>query len=257
MQLPLLLPHIVVNYAEVSGWEPILFNHDFNVQPNEVTRVIFDPTAVINRLKELEPSLDSAVFLEANRRGFEARLEITPSHAPTAAGTYHWHEFVASLRSELLTRGWSRKDHKNCPFIISPDGAVTILVMTGNEDTGKQFGTPRNQADKGAVVNEAVLQNQAQYELFENAAISALERGKNGTQLWVLLYHVDRDFSDLTQVLYKEIRAELSLPNKFDRKKIMNWAERLILPSIVIDPSPEIAQPVPSAPIDVPVQRKG
>lgn len=226
-----------------------------HLQPSNVStaRVVLEPADVISRLADIHPSLDEQLLLEANARGYEARLEATPAHAPTAAGTLHWHAFVAALRTELRHRDWTIKNHKNCPFIVSPDKAIMLLVMTGDVDTGKQFGNPTNQADKGTVLGEAVEHNQ-QYELFENTAVTALERGNSGTQLWVLLYHVERG-----GVNDREIRTELSLPSKFGKKKILDWSERIILNSIPLDPLVNVDEPAPLAPtepIDVPVERK-
>lgn len=217
------------------------------------SRVIVEPMEVLSRLQELDPTLDEDVLLEANMRGYEARLEATPIHAPTAAGTFHWHSFVPALHEALIQRGWTRSDYKNCPLIVSPDKSVMILIMTGNADTGRQFGNPANQADKGAVLDQAVQRNQ-QYELFENDAVSALKRGESGTQLWVLLYHVERGRGH-----DKEIRTELSLPSSFGKKKIAGWKERIILRSILVEPGSPVVSPVPLAPtepIDVPVERR-
>lgn len=226
-----------------------------HLRPSNIStaRVVLEPNDVISRLAGIHPSLDEQLLLEANARGYEARLEATPAHAPTAAGTLHWHAFVAALRTELTHRDWTIKNHKNCPFIVSPDKAIMLLVMTGDVDTGKQFGNPTNQADKGTVLGEAVEHNQ-QYELFENSAVTALERGNSGTQLWVLLYHVERGGLNDT-----EIRTELSLPSKFGKKKILDWSERIILSSIPLGPQVDINDPMPFAPtdpIDVPVERK-
>jgi len=216
------------------------------------TRVVSEQSDVIARLLAIDPTLDPEVMLEANMRGLEARLEATPAHAPTAGGTYHWHAFVPALRIALVRRGWTIKDHKNCPFIISPDKSIMILVMTGDSDTGKlDFGTcPSNQAEKGAVLDEAVTLNR-QYELFENAAISNLERGQSGSQLWVLLYHVERGPKG-----WKEIRTELSLPTRFEKKKIVDWSERIVLRTIQLDDEPVVEHAESTDTIDVQVERK-
>ena len=122
--------------------------------------------------------------------------------------------------------------------------------MTGNSETGKEFGNPTNQADKGAVLDEAVQKN-VQYQLFENAALNRMQKGEGGTQLWVLLYHVDAAGKDA-----REIRSELSLPSSFHKKKIIGWAERIILRSIPTNPSTRIAPSLPNKPIEVVVERK-
>ena len=93
--------------------------------------VVSDPVAVEARLNALDPALTENLLLEANQRGYEARVDTTLAHAPTAAGTLHWHAFVPALRLALKEQGWSIKDHKNCPLIISADKSVAIVVMTG------------------------------------------------------------------------------------------------------------------------------
>jgi hypothetical protein len=201
-------------------------------------------------LVELHDSLDEGLVREANEHGYRARLEATPAHPTTAAGTFHWHETVAALRTALLERDWIKKDPQNCPFIVSPDKSVAILVMTSDIETGVVNGSPRNQTQKGAVLKQAVSDN---YELFETAMISKLERAKNGTQMWVLLYHVGVDPNGRT-----ELRAELSLPSRFERKKIVGWTERIILGAIHPDGDYDVRidKPLAPAPVEVPVERR-
>lgn len=112
--------------------------------------------------------------------------------------------------------------------------------MTGDMETGKKDGHPTNQADKGNVLQDAI-----QFELFD------MQAGDSGTQLWVLLYHVERDLNNNP----KEIRTELSQPSRFEKKKIVDWAERIILRVLDIGASPEIGIDVPDNPIVVPVER--
>lgn len=212
-----------------------MLTHSPSPQP---ARIVVHPADVDARLQELDPALTQELMLEANQRGFEARLEATLAHAPTAAGTLHWHAFVPALRLALKVQDWIIKDHKNCPLIISADRSMAIVVMTGNSETGKEFGNPTNQADKGAVLYEAVQKN-------------ILQNGDGGTQLWVLLYHVDAGVKDA-----REIRSELSLPSSFHKKKIIRWAERIILRSIPTDPSTRITPSLPIEPIEVVVERK-
>lgn len=212
--------------------------------------VVSDPVAVEERLKALDSALTENLLLEANQRGYEARVDTTLAHAPTAAGTLHWHAFVPALRLALKEQGWSIKDHKNCPLIISADKSIAIVVMTGNIETGKEFGNPTNQADKGAVLDEAVQRNH-QYQLFESAALSELQKGEGGTQLWVLLYHVEGGAKGV-----KEIRTELSLPSSFQKKKIVGWAERIILRPISTDKARDFVPELPADTIDVIVERK-
>lgn len=224
-----------------------MLTHSNSPQP---TRIISNPAEVDVRLQLLNAVLNQELLLEANQRGFEARLEATLAHAPTAAGTYHWHSFVAALRLALCGQDWSIRDERNCPLVISPDRSTAIVVMTGNIDTGKPHGNPTNQADKGTVLDEAIQRN-LQYQLFETTAISKLRKGQDGTQLWVLLYHVEAGSKGV-----KEIRTELSLPSDFKRKKIVGWAERIILRPLSTGPTTPLVAPLPITPFDVSVERK-
>ena len=216
-------------------------------QPSPIVSISAEVDA---RLQELDSALTQALLIEANHQAYRARVETTIAHAPTAAGTLHWHALVPAVRLALKEKGWQIKDYKNCPLIISADQLTAIVVMTGNSDTGKEFGNPTNQADKGSVLDAAIQKNN-QYQLFENAAISQLQKNASGTKLWVFLYHVEKGTKG-----DKEIRSELSLPSDFQKKKIAGWSERIILRSISTEPTTSITPSLPVTPIEVIVERK-
>lgn len=221
--------------------------------PNQtVCTVVSEPVLVASRLTELNPSLNEALLREVSEHGYRARIEATELHPPTAAGSYHWHAAVYAIRSMLVERGWKHEDSRNCPFIVSPDRSVAIVVMTGDSDTGCIDGYPTNQAEKGAVLKQAIANNQKQLKLFDAGLVSAkLANSKDATQLWVLLYHVAIGSNGKA-----EVRAELSLPSQFERKKIIGWKERIILASILPDGEAMIQDDAPTGPIDVPVERR-
>ena len=213
------------------------------------SRIVSNSDEVDIRLHKLNSALTQALFIEANHQASRARIEATIAHAPTAAGTLHWHELVAALRLSLTEKDWQIKNYKNCPLIISADQLTAIVVMTGDSQTGKAFGKdPTNQADKGSVLDAAIQKNY-QYQLFENDAISKLST--SGTKLWVFLYHVEKGIKG-----DKEIRSELSLPSSFQRKKIADWSERIILRSISTNPATPVTPSLPATPINVVVERK-
>lgn len=206
-------------------------------------RVLTDIDEVITRLHELSPDLELEAMTEINQSGYRARLEATPLHAVTAAGTYQWHAVVAQMRTHYVGKDWTALDPQNCPMIVSPDRSIAIIAMTGNSDTGKPHGSPTNQADKGSAVENRVELNK-QYALFKQQTIN----GKQATQMWVLLYHYD--------AAMREVRFELSLPSDFHKKKIIAWDERIILGTISANPIDKIEQPKPIKPIDVFVEPK-
>lgn len=214
--------------------------------------VHIEPMAVELRLAELHPDLSSLVFRDAVIGGLSERNAVTRASAPTAAGLNQWLKTVEDLRTILARLQWKIHEHKNCPFISSPDRSVSIVVMTGNSETGNVEGEdPANQAEKGAVVENYVENNVRQLELFSRAALSLVKSNKKETQVWVLLYYYDKAL--------KQIRFELSLPTGFSKRKITAWDERLVFPAVSNDPSTfAIRKEEPIAPVvfDV-VPKKG
>lgn len=222
----------------------------FDIEPSpRPAQVISDPSQAQARLWALDPALDQSIFLDASEYGLRARKEVTPAFATTSAGTLHWIHLVARFRTILQLRKWSLKDFKNCPMVISKNRSIAILMMTGCKDTGIVAGHPKNQADKGPVLNKYIHDNQ-QYDLFEERAFTKIKRGSLGTQIWIFLYHVEEQQGRTL------IRAELSRPASFRGKKITGWSDRIILESLSDDPIDGNIIDVPQAPIDVSVERK-
>lgn len=211
--------------------------------------IVDDPANVEARLQELHPDLNTILFRDAIIGGLGGRNETTHASAPTAAGLQQWLKTVEDLRTLLTTVKWHIHAQRNCPFISSPDRSISIVVMTGNGETGKNgFEDPTNQAEKGAVA-ENFIQKNNQLELFNCESIKLAKENQKETQVWALLYHYDK--------MLKEVRFELSLPTGFDKKKITEWGERLILGSIPNNPMDfTIRKDEPNAPATVEVEPK-
>lgn len=208
--------------------------------PNAPRADIFINEDVPVKLWQLHPSLEESVFIKATSAGASARLEATPAHAPTAAGILHWLYTVATLRTELKARRWNFNDNNNCPLTISLEKTIMIAVMTGDKDTGKPTGYPKNQGIKGVVLDKAIKKN---LQLFAGQGGARAD----GTELWVFLYHVE---------MGGEIRMELSLPASFVRGKIMGWKERIIFKPMDSRPEPKVLPSFPNEEIDFDVIRK-
>ncbi|NMZ24829.1 hypothetical protein HBO02_20645 [Pseudomonas proteolytica] len=220
--------------------------------PNATSRratLIDDPARVDARLRELHSDLSVALFRDAIMGGLSGRNEVTRASAPTAAGVQQWLKTVEDLRTLLATAHWHIHEQQNCPFITSPDRLISIVVMTGNSETGKNgFEDPTNQAEKG-VVAEAFIQKNQQLELFNRESFKMARDNQKETQVWALLYHYDKALN--------EIRYELSLPTGFGNKKITAWGERMILGTIPNNPSSfTILNDEPNAPASVDVEPK-
>jgi hypothetical protein len=211
--------------------------------------VIDDPVLVRARLQELHPDLHISIFHDAIRGGLSGRNETTRASAPTAPGIQQWLKTVEDLRTLLATMQWHIHEERNCPFISSPEQKISIVVMTGSSETGKNgLTTPTNQAEKGSVAESFSKKNQ--FELFFNQnAFEFVKENKIETRVWVLLYHYDK--------MIKEVRFELSLPTGFDNRKITEWGERLILGSIPNNPDDfTIPKDKPNPPASVEVVPK-
>lgn len=222
--------------------------------PNAFVRraiIIDDPALVEARLQELHSDLKVILFKDAIRGGLGARNEVTRASAPTAAGVQQWLKTVEDLRTLLAALQWHIHEQQNCPFISSPDRSISIVVMTGNSETGKNgFEDPTNQAEKGVVAENFVQLNSSQLELFNrDAPLKLAKENQKETQVWALLYHYDKTLN--------EVRFELSLPTGFDNKKITEWGVRLILGSIPNNPADfMIRKDKPNAPATVEVEPK-
>jgi len=209
-------------------------------------RTIVDSPLVNARLRELSSDLTTDLFYKVIFSGLGARNEITHASATTAAGIKQWLQTVETLRTLLGEKDWRIHDHKNCPFISSLDQKMSIIVMTGNTETGRiGFDDPTNQAEKGAVAENFINSNR-QLQLFNRNAFNKVKNNNDGTEVWIFLYHYDK--------VLKEVRYELSYPTGFDKKKITGWDERIILgttPNKPADFTPSQTNPVAPAIVEV------
>ena len=104
-------------------------------------QIFNEPRAVSERLRQI--GLDEGALRQARQQGLLASLECTASHAPTAAGTYAYHEIVRALRDLFRPFGWSGDDSRNRGLLTNEGGTRAIAVASGDENTGIQEATPR------------------------------------------------------------------------------------------------------------------
>lgn len=212
-------------------------------------KVVIEPASVEARLQELSSDLGIGLLYNVIESGLGSRNDTTHASAVTAAGIQQWLKTVQELRAQLSRRHWHIHNEKNCPFISSPDRSVSIVVMTGDGETGKiGFEDPTNQAEKGVVV-EGFVQSNRQLELFNQDSFKLAKEKQKETQVWAFLYHYDKKLN--------EVRFELSYPTGFDKKKIIAWGERIILGSIPNNPTNlTIPKDTPNVPAIVEVEPK-
>lgn len=212
-------------------------------------KAVVEPELVEARLQELSQDLTIKHLYNSIQSGLGARNETTPASAVTAAGVQQWLRTVETLRTLLSEKAWHIHNEKNCPFISSPDRSISLVVMTGNNETGKQgFEDPSNQAEKGVVV-EGFVESNRQLELFNQDSLKLVKAKQKETQVWAFLYHYDKGLN--------EVRFELSYPTGFNKKKITAWGERLIFGSIPNTPADfTIRKDIPNIPATVEVEPK-
>jgi hypothetical protein len=212
-------------------------------------KTVIEPLLVEARLQELSADLVISLLYNAIQSGLGARNETTRASAVTAAGLQQWLKTVEELRFQLSGKQWRIHNERNCPFISSPDCSISIVVMTGNSETGKQgFMDPTNQAEKGAVV-EGYIQSNHQLDLFNQNLFKLAKAKQKQSEVWAFLYHYDKTLN--------EVRFELSYPTGFGKKKITEWGERLILGSIPNNPADfTIRKDNPNTPATVEVEPK-
>lgn len=212
-------------------------------------KTVVEPDLVEARLQELSSDLTTKLLHSPVQGGLGARNETTRASAVTAAGVQQWLKTVEVLRTLLSEKGWRIHNEKNCPFISSRNHSISIVVMTGNSETGKLgIEDPTNQAEKGIVV-EGFVESNRQLELFNQESFKLAKANQKETQVWAFLYHYDKTSN--------EVRFELSYPTGFDKKKITDWGERIILGSIPNNPSEfTIIKDKPNSPATVEVEPK-
>jgi hypothetical protein len=200
------------------------------------------------RLEQL--GLSALPLLEATRRGLAAAAACTPNHPRIMPGLSAWSETVCGLREELAPEGWVRLDEGNLPWTVNAEGSIAIAVATGDEDTGREQGSPCTKSKKGPRVAEAVEANQL--ELFPTG-VRLPATTPPGRTTWLLLIHRDARAG--------ELRVELSRPvNMSEDNRVDGWSERIILDSTPFDRDLDLKPLSPNSPsgpdIEVEIKRR-
>lgn len=213
-----------------------------------MSAIIHLQAEAVSRLAQL--GLEEEPLREAAAKGQLAVDNCTDNHPRMFPPLVGWAETVRGLRDYVATLGWGKSDDRNYALALDPNGRVAIAVATGNEQTGVVSGTPATKASKGPSTLEAVLVNQAQFDLFSDLkaasdAHAQSEEDKRAT--WILLIHR----------ALGETRVELSLPVAIGADgRVTDWRERIILGSIPRDPQPLRIVPPDQPDLDVQVTRR-
>ena len=212
------------------------------------TKVYSDTVAVVRRLKEL--GLTHDVLANAVTAAYQKSSNCTSLHPKVYRGFTLWAETIGNLRA--LLPEWQAKGDGNYDVTVSPNGQIAIVVATGDSGTGVTNLVPTTQSSKGprTVAAVAANQNQLRFQFaFPDAWIPPLiDPAKIGSRAtWILLIHQ----ADAA------MRAELSLPLRFDAKnRVSGWSERILLSLVDYATLGEIKLNERDQLIDVPVRRR-
>ena len=190
---------------------------------------IYTGATVAARLAAL--GLDEDTLRRAVLQGEIHRRACTPNDPGMMCGILRWGKTVRSLRDSLSRRGWTSGRDGGYETVDRPDGALSIVVMTGDSLTGvvDDYCSPRSQYPKGSATVRAIRQNnlQTRFSFYDLRSDPGPEAVPWAT--WVLLVHTGRD----------EIRCELSLPESLDSVgRIFKWRERIVLDSVPREDDP-------------------
>ncbi len=185
--------------------------------------VCFDSYDVDQRLSEL--GLGRQFFVTAALQGLSAFTACTPNHPPTYPGTSAWAETVRSLREELFSSGWTRKNEVNLPLVINEAKTIAVTVASGDENTARKDEFPCTRSAKGPRTAEAIRINKQQqkFDFMEDPRPIVASLKVPGRSTWLFLVYRDMQAS--------ELRYELSRPiSMADDGHVDDWAERILFP---------------------------
>lgn len=201
---------------------------------------------VAGRLAEM--GLEEEPLREVVSRCFHSFISCTQNHPPFVKGIWQWGEAVRFLREYTLPLGLRRSDEDNFSVVVDDERRFAIAVATGDEATGIAELLPTTRAQKGISTLLAVVENQAQLNLFTDAEAPVVPvDNRKKVVTWILLIHRAKD----------EVRCELSLPSSMGEDGRINaWHERIILAAVPVN-GDQIEIDVPNVPeIVVEVNRK-
>tara|TARA_R110001583_G_scaffold23841_2_gene87486 strand:+ start:6686 stop:7381 length:696 start_codon:yes stop_codon:yes gene_type:complete len=150
-----------------------------------------------------------------------------------AGGSKASFAIIENIREQLLQNslGWSMVNKHGQCLTNNADENLSIVVTSGDKDTGLADGYPCTKNGKGTETKNQVLRNIGKtLNLFDEPQITNdcadIDSKKVDThELWLLLYYFDHQ--------KKEVRFELSLPigykevGRYGKVKVTDWGTRL------------------------------
>ncbi|MBZ0273667.1 hypothetical protein K8I61_16635 [bacterium] len=210
--------------------------------------IVRQETVEVNeRLAEI--GLNAEILLAAVKAGEMARSSCTANDPPFLVAVMPGGRALRALRENLLPLGWVRSDEGHLSTVIDPEGRLAITVASGDEGTGQAEASPKTKSQKGPATVAAVEQNSRQLSLFVlSPAPTPIHQSDPERVTWLLLISRRRE----------EVRCELSLPAFIgEDDRVEDWAERIILEPVRLDPELLTMEPEePSPEIVIEVNRR-
>jgi hypothetical protein len=186
---------------------------------------IFEGALALAGLQQLGIPLE--VLVEAVQRAEVERRSCSPFEPSTAPGYKGWAGGLGVIAERMNDLGWTKKESRGLPRVVSPDGTHAVTLALGDSNTGIRGQLPRTKHPRGEVSICLVQTNTAQLDLplVDARGKSLIPPGKgedddSAVTYWLLIY------SDGKEVL----RAELSLPIGLDDEgRLAFWEERILL----------------------------
>lgn len=174
--------------------------------------------------------LKSEWLQKVGMKALAAYNQTTSHDATTAPGTYAYFAAIRALRDILCPKGWGRSVHKNVEMVVHPEDLISIIVSSGNQDTGNKKRNPKTKNIKGTQTKNLVSFNKEQLQFpFMKQKITNISINHT----WMLLFHVDEQKS--------QMRIELSLPIEMDvdELRVSGWQKRIIIDPIDFSHTPD------------------
>ena len=214
---------------------------------------IYEDQSSLERLQSMGLTVDDFNFA-VSRAIYESRRS-SPLHPRTSAMSRAWEEVVAALRESLLSglKGWNYIFNSGLEYTINSKLGLSIIVTSGNKDTGVFEGFPKSKNAKGAATENMISRNLDLFNADEQEDIEEFSGTLiDSTKTYVFLYYFELGA--------QEVHCELSLPSAMSgingHTKISAWSERIILPAVPFSSAVEIPEKEFNEEIDIVVSRK-
>jgi hypothetical protein len=207
---------------------------------------LFTGLSGVERVEAL--GIDPEWLRQAVKAGEVARDGCSPLTPLTFPGLSAWANRIEHLRTVSAPLGWKPVNARNMPMVESPDGQVAIVCIMGDEATGLEGTQPKTRHDRGPVTKNAISSNWEQLSFLPQLPgfIETRQRLTHPFTYVLLTYRAG-----------SKVRCELSLPRSMDEKgRVTEWAERILLDPIDLEPQLLVPEAPTSPRIDVEVNRK-